>query len=234
MPIVRLPREIAFPDPRLADDEVVAVGGDLNPRRVLAAYSVGIFPWPHEGMPLLWFSPDPRFVLPLEELQVARSLRQVIRKRKFELRLDSDFAGVMAGCAGVKRKRQKGTWITPEMVACYTKLHAAGFAHSAEAWIDGELVGGLYGVSLGGAFCGESMFARVDDASKVAFVTLVEQLKRWGFDFVDAQTHSEHMARFGALEMPRGEFLDALEKTLAKPTRKGPWQLDADLARGMA
>jgi leucyl/phenylalanyl-tRNA--protein transferase len=232
MAVIWLPREHAFPDPRHADDEVVAAGGDLSPRRVLAAYACGIFPWPHEGLPLLWFSPNPRFVLRLGELKVARSLRQVIRKRRFEIRLDSAFGDVMRGCAGVKRKRQKGTWITPEMIECYERLHGAGFAHCAEAWLDGELAGGLYGVSLGGMFCGESMFAKVDDASKVAFVTLCAQLARWDFDFIDAQTHSAHMERFGARALARPKFLDALAQTLKKNTRKGTWKLDEDLARG--
>ena len=207
MPIVRLPREIAFPDPRLADDEVVAVGGDLNPRRVLAAYSVGIFPWPHEGMPLLWFSPDPRFVLPLEELQVARSLRQVIRKRKFELRLDSDFAGVMAGCAGVKRKRQKGTWITPEMRSAYLALNRAGAALSVETWQAGQLVGGLYGVAIGRVFFGESMFARSRDASKVALARLVDECLRRDVRLIDCQMQTAHLFSLGARAIPRREFL---------------------------
>ena len=173
MAIGWLPREHLFPDPREADENgIVAVGGDLNWRRVLAAYARGIFPWPHEGMPLLWFSPEPRYVLPLNELKIWRSLRQALHKKRFTVTLDQAFARVIASCGKVARKGEKGSWITRPLIQCYTALHEAGFAHSVEAWLDGELVGGLYGVSLGGMFCGESMFHTVDDASKVAVVAL--------------------------------------------------------------
>ncbi|MCC6575683.1 MAG: leucyl/phenylalanyl-tRNA--protein transferase [Planctomycetes bacterium] len=227
MPVYRLSREVAFPDPNGAnEDGVVAVGGDLNPDRVLEAYRCGIFPWPHRGLPLLWFSPDPRMVLEAENLRVSRSLRQTLKKNRYEIRLDSAFADVMRGCAKTPRKAQHGTWITPQMIECYTELHNRGFAHSAEAWHDGRLVGGLYGVSLGGMFCGESMFAAQPDASKAAFATLVGQLKDWGIDLIDAQTYSDHLARFGAVEWPRSRYLAALAVALGKPTRKGPWKLE--------
>jgi len=229
MPVYELPAEIAFPDPSEAEpDGLLAVGGDLSPERVLAGYSIGVFPWPHKGWPMLWFSPDPRMMLFPPELKVARSLRQTIRRQRYEIRFDTDFAGVIAACGKAKRPGQKGTWITREMVTAYTRLHELGFAHSAEAWLDGRLVGGLYGISLGGAFFGESMFALEPDASKVAFVTLVGRLKEWDFHFVDAQVHTPHLARFGAREIPRTEYLARLEKALGLPTRRGKWTRNAD------
>lgn len=231
MAVAWLPREHVFPDPREADEYgIVAIGGDLNWQRVLAGYSRGIFPWPHKGMPLLWFSPEPRYVLPLGKLKIWRSLRQALRKGRLRISLDAAFAQVMAGCAKVKRAGESGSWITPPLIRCYTEMHKAGFAHSAEAWLGDELVGGLYGVSLGGMFCGESMFHTVNDASKIAFVTLCRQLTRWGFDFVDAETYTEHMARYGTEPWPRERFLQALAATLKRPTRAGTWVLDADLA----
>jgi len=224
MPVYELPSEIAFPDPNEAEsDGLLAVGGDLSAERVLAAYSVGIFPWPHRGYPLLWFSPDPRYVLFPDELKLARSLRQTLKKRRFDVRLDTDFAGVIAGCAKAKRKGQRGTWISKPMIKAYTELHELGFAHSAEAWLDGKLVGGLYGVSLGAAFFGESMFATENDASKVAFATLVGMFKNWGFHFVDAQVHTPHLERFGARPIPRADYLKRLARALKTPTRRGPW-----------
>lgn len=230
MPIYRLTGEIAFPDPREADEDgIVAVGGDLSPKRVLAAYACGIFPWPHQGMPLLWFSPDPRYLLPVGELTLWRSLRQTLHKRRFRITLDRAFARVMAGCAETRRKGERGSWITPALRRAFEALHEAGVAHSVEAWDGDELAGGLYGLSLGGMFCGESMFHRRDDASKVAFVALVQQLQRWQFDFVDAETYTAHMARYGTRPVPREDFLRALENTLKRKTRQGPWSLDEDL-----
>lgn len=172
---------------------------------------------------MLWFSPDPRMVLLFDDLKVSRSLRQTIKKERYEIRYDTDFAGVITACGKVKRSGQRGTWITKEMVAAYTRLNELGFAHSAEAWLEGKLVGGLYGISLGGAFFGESMFALEPDASKVAFVTLVNQLKAWDFHFVDAQVHTPHLERFGAKEIPRSDYLQRLEKALEMPTRRGRW-----------
>jgi len=224
MPVYQLPEEIAFPEPSEAEpDGLLAVGGDLSPERLLTAYSIGIFPWPHEGWPMLWFSPDPRMVLFPSELKLSRSLRQTIRKERFEIRLDTDFAGVIANCAKVKRPGQRGTWITKEMKKAYSDLHELGFAHSAEAWLDGKLVGGAYGVSLGAAYFGESMFALEPDASKVAFATLVGRLTDWGFQFIDAQVHTAHLERFGARQIPRDEYLRRLEEALTVPTRRGPW-----------
>ncbi|MEM1418427.1 MAG: leucyl/phenylalanyl-tRNA--protein transferase [Myxococcota bacterium] len=228
MPVYLLTEDLAFPPPEGASpDGIVAVGGDVSPERLVLAYSQGIFPWPVEGYPLLWFCPDPRFVLPMDELHVGRSLRKAIRRAPFELRFDTAFAEVMAACAKVPRPGQSGTWITPELEAGFTALHRMGYAHSVEAYdAEGALVGGLYGVSLGRAFFGESMFALRPDASKIAFATLGAQLRRWGFYFIDAQVHTPHLQRFGARDMDRGEFLTRLEDALAFAPRRGTWELE--------
>jgi leucyl/phenylalanyl-tRNA--protein transferase len=216
----------AFPPPEKAHRSgVVAVGGDLKPERLLAAYSRGIFPWPSEGQPLMWHSPDPRFVLEPAKLHVGRSLRKTIKAGTYEVRYDTAFADVIGACSEAPRPGQNGTWITDDMRDAYTTLHRLGFAHSIESWQDGKLMGGLYGVSLGAAFFGESMFARGPDASKVAFVTAVERFHTWGFHFVDCQVETEHLARFGAEHWPRRRFLTALARALQEPTRRGPWTL---------
>jgi len=227
MPVFALTDALVFPPPRLADPNgILAVGGDLAPDRLLLAYEQGIFPWYEEGLPIIWHSPDPRMVLLCSELRVNRSLRKALRRDAFELTLDTAFREVVMRCREIARPGQDGTWITDEMAEAYITLHEQGYAHSAEAWRDGELVGGLYGVSLGAAFFGESMFATVSDASKVAFVRLVEQLSRWDIPLVDCQVHTEHLARFGATEWPRRVFLEALAPILERPTRRGPWRFD--------
>ena len=215
-----------FPDPRKADAEgLVAYGGDLNPQRVLSAYAQGIFPWPYDARsPLLWFSPDPRMTLRPADLHVSRSLQRTISKQLFEIKFDTAFAEVIRQCATVRRPGQKGTWITDEMIRAYERLHEMGFAHSTEAWSEGKLVGGLYGVSLGAAFFGESMFAHQPNASKVAFVYLVRQLHAWEFQLFDCQVHTEHVARFGATPWPRTRFLKALAQALKQLTRIGSWR----------
>lgn len=229
--IYRLGPRLVFPDPSLAEPNgLLAVGGDLKPRRLILAYASGIFPWYHDGLPILWHSPDPRMVLLAKELYVGRSLAKEIRRARYEIRLDTAFRAVIEACARVPRPDQDGTWITDEMLDAYVELHRLGFAHSAEAWLDGALVGGLYGVSLGAAFFGESMFANAPDASKVAFVTLVRQLERWGIELIDCQVKTEHLTRFGATEWPRARFLKALEEALEKPTRKGGWQIEEKAA----
>ncbi len=224
----RRPTQFTFPDPNEADAEgLVAIGGSLDPRRVLAAYAQGIFPWPYDARsPVLWFSPDPRMTLLPADLHVSRSLQRTITKHLFEVRFDTSFAEVIRRCATVRRPGQRGTWITEEMINSYDRLHAMGFAHSAEAWSEGQLVGGLYGVSLGAAFFGESMFTQRPNASKVAFVHLVRQLQAWEFHLFDCQVQTEHVARFGATPWPRARFLKALEKALEEPTRKGAWRQD--------
>lgn len=225
--VPRLTRALKFPDPERADAEgVVAWGGDLSLERVLLAYKSGIFPWPVEGYPLLWFSPDPRWVIEPAKAHLPRSLRKEMRRGTYTVSVDQDFAGVIRGCAESSRPGQESTWITDEMVAAYTGLHRAGFAHSVEARLDGLLVGGLYGVSLGGAFFGESMFALEPDASKVAFATLLGHLVAWKFDLVDCQTKTAHLQRFGAVAWRRSLFLAAVAKTQERPTRPGPWRFE--------
>jgi leucyl/phenylalanyl-tRNA--protein transferase len=225
MPVFRLDERLVFPPPGRAPRRgPIAVGGDLRPERLLLAYSMGIFPW--QGEPLHWHSPDPRMVLLADELKVSRSLRRTVRRGIFRLSLDTAFTEVMIACAMAPRPGQDGTWITPGMVESYTELHRRGVGHSVEAWEGDQLVGGLYGVSLGAAFFGESMFARQADASKVAFVALVEQLRRWSIPLVDCQVYTAHLASLGAREWARSDFLAALRVALDRPTRLGPWRFD--------
>ena len=229
MPVYRLGREPVFPNPEEADPSgLLAVGGDLEPERLLLAYSVGIFPWYEEGQPLLWHSPDPRLVLQPSSLRIARSLRKTLASGRYRVRLDSAFPEVIGACAQTRRRDQRGTWITRDMIDAYVRLHELGFAHSAEAWEGEELVGGLYGVSIGGAFFGESMFFRRPDASKVAFVSLARQLERWAFDLIDCQVHTHHLERFGAELWPRRRYLEVLGGSVRRQTRRGRWRLEAD------
>jgi leucyl/phenylalanyl-tRNA---protein transferase len=222
-----LQRRFFFPPVSWASpDGVIAIGGRPDPETLKRAYSRGIFPWPHPGVPLLWFCPDPRFVLVPDQARIARSLRKEMRRGTFEVRADTAFAEVIRGCATSPRANHEGTWITREIVAGYTALHQEGLAHSVEAWQDSRLVGGLYGVSLGAVFFGESMYAEVPNASKVAFATLLANLRLWGFPLVDCQSYTEHLASFGAVEWPRARFLAALKKALREPTRTGRWELE--------
>jgi leucyl/phenylalanyl-tRNA--protein transferase len=230
VPVFKLSHRLWFPPVELAEEGLLAVGGDLSPDRLLLAYATGIFPWYERGLPILWHSPDPRMVLDVHALHVPRSLRKLMRRRPFTITVDTRFRDVMLACAEMPRPGQGGTWITDEMLEAYCRLHALGFAHSVEALRDGELVGGLYGVSLGAMFFGESMFARAPDASKVAFVTIVEQLVRWGLTHVDCQVHTEHLERFGAEEWPRARYLAVLQTALEQPTRRGVWRLDPELS----
>lgn len=203
-----------FPSPNAALKEpngLLAAGGDLEPDRLLGAYVRGIFPWYEEGQPILWWSPDPRAVLWPAELHVSRSLRRALIKGGFELRVDTAFDDVLAGCAAPRRYTD-ATWITSDMVRAYVRLHRMGWAHSFETWQAGELVGGLYGVAIGRVFFGESMFARVTDASKVALVRMVRFLEERGFAFIDCQVASEHMTSLGARTIPRREFLSLLPR----------------------
>jgi leucyl/phenylalanyl-tRNA--protein transferase len=231
MPVYRLGRELIFPPPEEAEPGgLLAVGGDLEPERLLLAYSLGIFPWYQGREPILWHSPDPRMVLTPPALKVSRSLRRAIKRRPFALELDTAFERVVRACAEVERPGAEGTWITAEMIGAYCRLHALGYAHSAEAWEGDELVGGLYGVSLGSCFFGESMFALRSDASKVAFVALVGQLAAWSFDLVDCQVYTEHLAHFGAEQRSGRWFREALEKALGKQTRRGRWAFDPEIS----
>lgn len=204
---------------------LLAVGGDLSPRRLIEAYRHGIFPWFNEGEPILWWSPDPRMVLFPGELKISRSLRKALKKGNYELRVDSAFAEVMQACAKPRRERP-GTWIHVEMISAYATLHEMGFAHSVEVWIGGELMGGLYGVALGRMFFGESMFSRASDASKIAFVYLVIHLERQGFRMIDCQMKTTHLASLGAREIPRKEFSQKLKELVNYPERVEKWCFD--------
>lgn len=231
MPVFRLDDRLVFPPVHLAEDGLLALGGDLRPERLLLGYTQGIFPWYAENLPILWHSPDPRMVMTTADLIVQRSLRKAIKRRPYDLRMDTAFLRVLEGCASVPRPGQTGTWLIPEMVDAYKRLHELGFAHSIEAWQGEELVGGLYGVSLGAAFFGESMFARAPDASKIAFVAAVRQLAAWEIHLIDCQVHTEHLERFGAYEVPRARYLELLKPALDHPTRRGRWAFELDLAK---
>jgi leucyl/phenylalanyl-tRNA--protein transferase len=220
-------RRVLFPPVSWASPEgVIAVGGRPDAETLKEAYGRGIFPWPHEGVPLLWFCPDPRFVLEPAAAHVSRSLRKEMRRGTFEVRADTAYREVMGGCSRAPRPGQSGTWITPEMIEGYTALHGEGLAHSIEAWQEGRLVGGLYGISLGSVFYGESMFAEVPNASKVAFATLLANLIRWRFSLVDCQSYTPNLESFGAVDWPRRRFLAVLKRALREPTRPGPWTLE--------
>jgi leucyl/phenylalanyl-tRNA--protein transferase len=217
MPVFTLSKRLSFPPPHLAIKEgLLAVGGDLSPERLLLAYRNGIFPWYSPGEPILWWSPDPRLVLYPDELRISRSLHKVIKRKTFQITFDKSFDSVIQACADAKRSYGEGTWITDEMKTAYCELHRQGYAHSAEAWQGDTLVGGLYGLAIGRAFFGESMFSRVSNASKVAFVTLVENLKRLKFSLIDCQVRTDHLIRFGAREVPRKVFLEQVGKAMGK------------------
>jgi leucyl/phenylalanyl-tRNA--protein transferase len=227
--IFRIPARHVFPDPALADPSgLLGVGGDLDPDRLLLAYRSGIFPWYSEGQPILWWSPDPRFVLRVDELEVGRSLGKRIRQGRYRITMDRAFEEVIARCGRVPRAGQDGTWITRDILAAYVSLHALGYAHSVEAWSGDDLVGGLYGVAVGRLYSGESMFADAPDASKVAFVHLVRQLTRWGFPLVDCQVHTNHLRRFGAVEIDRASYLESCAELSVLPGRVGPWSFDEE------
>ncbi len=223
---------IGFPNPRNADDHgLLAIGGDYRPEMLLAAYSQGIFPWPSDELPYAWFSPNPRMVLLPQELHISRSLRRTFRRGHFHTTLDTAFDQVIRQCATVYRADQGGTWITEELIAGFCHLHDLGLAHSVETWHGERLVGGIYGLGLGKVFCGESMFHHETDASKVAFVTLVQHLHRHDFSLVDCQLHTDHLEQFGAREWDRDDFLDALEEAIHFPTQPGKW---TDLAQDIS
>jgi leucyl/phenylalanyl-tRNA--protein transferase len=225
MPIFLLDENISFPEPRFANKEgLIAIGGDLTPERLIKAYSMGIFPWYSSESPILWWSPDPRMVLFPEEFKVSKSLRLLIQKNIFTVKFDHNFREVIRSCAAIPRKDQEGTWITEEMIEAYCHLHEAGYAHSVESYYDGKLVGGLYGVSLGRAFFGESMFHIMTDASKAAFYFLIMQLREWQFHIVDAQQKTKHLRSLGGRTIPRDEFLHSLEIALGHQTYNGNWQ----------
>ena len=227
MPVFELTDEIVFPPPELAEENgLLAIGGDLSESRILLAYSMGIFPWYSKEDPLLWWSPDPRLVLFPNELKLSRSLRQTINKETFRVTLDTAFGQVIRACAEVHNNEKGGTWITEEMIESYTALHRSGYVHSIECWLGDELAGGLYGVSLGSAFFGESMFAKESNSSKVAFAALIRQLTKWNFDLIDCQVTTPHLISLGAREIPRSAFMYLLKNALTKPTIRGKWELE--------
>jgi leucyl/phenylalanyl-tRNA--protein transferase len=226
MPVYMLTDDLVFPPPELVEkDGLLAIGGDLSPERLLLAYSMGIFPWFDEESPIMWWSLDPRMVLFPDKLKVSDSLWQTIRSGRFRVTFDEAFDQVICACAEIYRPGQDGTWIGDEMIKAYQALHLAGYAHSVEVWKENHLVGGLYGVSLGRIFFGESMFFRESNASKVALWHLVERLKGWGFQLVDAQQETEHLRSLGAETIPRGAFLKYLRQALQHETIRGSWSL---------
>lgn len=224
MPVFLLSDTIEFPPPHLAsEDGLLAVGGDLSQKRLLLAYHMGIFPWFSNNEPILWWSPDPRLVLYPHEIKISKTLKKIIKKDVFRVTMDLAFNEVINHCSQVRLKKNQGTWIIEDIIEAYCRLHESGFAHSVEVWHQGELAGGLYGVSLGKCFFGESMFTRISNASNIALVKLVEYLKKLSFDMIDCQVATEHLTRFGARQIPRIRFLNQLEKSLKAPTIKGKW-----------
>ncbi len=224
MPVYLLSDDLIFPSPKLAAQEgLLAVGGDLRQERLLLAYRMGIFPWYSEDEPIMWWSPDPRLILYPAQLRVSKSLKKIINKGEFTLTMDQAFEAVITACAQSRTDANEGTWIVDEMITAYCKLHESGLAHSVEAWHGDQLAGGLYGVSIGRCFFGESMFTRLNNASKVAFVALVKYLQRLNFELIDCQITTPHLLSFGACEIPRARFLDELAKSLKAPTLKGRW-----------
>ena len=224
-----LPRDCIFPDPQTALREpngLLAAGGDLSPQRLIEAYRRGIFPWYSAGDPILWWSPNPRMVLVPAELKISRSLARTLRNADYEVRLDSAFAKVIRHCANTPRHGQPGTWINPDMQAAYLTLHDLGYAHSVETWIAGELAGGLYGVAIGGAFFGESMFSCRTNASKIAFAHLCRHLSQHSFGIIDCQMETAHLTSLGAHTIPRREFIAALDRLVPQGEPHGKWQVD--------
>lgn len=211
MMIFRLDERLIFPDPALAEEDgLLAMEGDLSAERLILAYQSGIFPWYSEGDPILWFAPHERFVLYPSGLRISKSMRQIIRSNKFRVTFDQSFAEVIRACADAKREGQDGTWITTEMQQAYINLHKLGVAHSVEVWLDDDvLAGGLYGVEVGSVFCGESMFSKVSNASKLALITLCQTGK---YKMIDCQLHTEHLESMGARMIPRDEFMSVLKK----------------------
>lgn len=224
MAIYKLNDELVFPNPLLAnEDGLLAIGGDLSPQRLLLAYANGIFPWFSEGESILWYALNPRMVLFPDKFKVSKSLRKTIRDQKFKVKFDTNFRDVIENCSKVNRKDQDGTWINSQMLEAYTLLHELGFAHSVETYLDGKLVGGLYGISIGKVFCGESMFFTVSDASKVALYYLVQQLQSWNFKVIDVQQATNHLRSLGAEEINLFEFLNFIEPEIDFELHRGNW-----------
>ena len=224
MPVFILSEKISFPPPYLAEKNVLmAIGGDLCEERLLLAYKKGIFPWFSEGEPILWWSPDPRLVLYPKDFTVSKSLEKIIKRNIFEITFDKAFCEVINECSLISSENNEGTWLVEDMKIAYKKLHKSGYAHSVEVWHNGKISGGLYGVSLGKCFFGESMFSRISNSSKVALAFLVKRLVDMSFDFIDCQVATRHLISLGAKEIPRIRFLKELKKALDAPTIKGAW-----------
>lgn len=224
MPVFQLNEALVFPPPQLArEDGLLAVGGDLSIPRLLLAYQTGIFPWYSPGESILWWAPDPRLVLFPDEFHLSRRLTRKVRQNLFEVTMDEAFADVIRQCAHTRLQEDQGTWLDEAMIAAYCTLHELGYAHSVECWRQGELAGGLYGVSLGKTFFGESMFSKETDSSKVALAGLVRQLMAWDYDMIDCQVGTGHLMSLGAREISAADFMQLLEQSLAQPTRRGKW-----------
>ena len=227
MPVFQLTDKIIFPPPEMAEENgLLAIGGDLSAERLLLAYSNGIFPWYSEGEPILWWSPSPRLVIFPDEFKMPKRLSRLMRQKTFSITMDSAFRQVITSCANVDQRREKGTWITQDMVEAYCLLHELGFAHSVECRQNKKLVGGLYGVSLGGIFFGESMFSSAPNSSKIALASLVKKLLEKDFDIIDCQMKTEHLIQFGAREIPGTEFQKLLAKSMSSSIQSGKWQID--------
>lgn len=219
--------ELVFPDPNCAnEDGIVAWGGDLNPSRLIKAYQNGIFPWYGKGEPIIWWSTNPRLIMELDDFKLSRSLKKSIKK--FDYKFNSDFIGVIKNCSSVNRNNQNGTWIQEDTIEAYNILNKMGIAHSIESYLNGQLVGGLYGLAIGKVFCGESMFSLVSDASKSAYAVLVKHLKHWGYDFIDCQVPTNHLKSLGAKEVDREYFLNRLNK-VNMHNINNIWEVDKSL-----
>lgn len=228
MPVFQLEDILYFPPPELArDDGLLAIGGDLSPQRLLLAYQMGIFPWYAAGDPILWWAPAPRLILNPHDFHLSRRLGRELRQGKFDFTMDTAFRRVICACAEVRTDQHQPTWINPEMIEAYCLLHDLGYAHSLECWQQGLLVGGLYGVSVGGVFFGESMFSRVANSSKAALAVLARQLAAWDFDCIDCQMRTEHLLSLGAREVPGRYFFAMLQRSIQRADRRGKWQLEA-------
>jgi leucyl/phenylalanyl-tRNA--protein transferase len=225
MPVFQLTDKLTFPPAELAEKNgLLAIGGDLSPERLLLAYRNGIFPWYSEGDPILWWSPSPRLVIFPNEFKIPKRLSRLMRQKSFTVTMDLAFRQIITACARTDNRQEKGTWITYDMLEAYCTLHDMGYAHSVECWLDSELAGGLYGISLGGIFFGESMFSKQPNSSKIALVHLMQKLQEWNFDLIDCQMRTEHLMQFGAREIPGNHFQKLLGNNIARPDQKGKWQ----------
>ena len=225
MPVFQLTDKLTFPPAELAEKNgLLAIGGDLSPERLLLAYRNGIFPWYSEGDPILWWSPSPRLVIFPNEFKIPKRLSRLMRQKSFTVTIDLAFRQIITACSRTDNRQEKGTWITNDMLEAYCTLHDMGYAHSVECWLDTELAGGLYGISLGKIFFGESMFSKQPNSSKIALVHLMQKLQEWNFDLIDCQMRTEHLMQFGAREIPGNHFRKLLEKNIACPNQKGKWK----------